>query len=625
MAQHTARCAFLLDDLEFEQLSTAEGWEVGTVQNWEWVKMHETLGGHYIDVGPGERVLLGQDLAEVELEWRKPSIVCTASERGASGGGTPWMLVPRTIPPMRYEHRNKPPTVRHGYLNDPRPSAPTSDFAGPITLKDGESMLLDYGELLCAYPRIEVSGHGKVRITYAECCRYPNKKKGNRNEVANKEVGGLADEILPGSEPHIFEPLWWRCYRYALLEVEGEATFHRVDAIETGYPLAIESTFDADDPWVKNLWDVSVRTAARCAGETYFDCPYYEQLQYAADTRIQALIGYYLGTDRALTRAANRSFEWSTLESGLTQSRYPSRQVQVIPPFSLWWIVMLGDQKLYDRAGMGSFEQGSRSERITNAFFDLMNYPEEAFWSFADWVPTWRGGVPPLGVRSTVHRLTEAYGRLIALPSMFEFCTPEDAGYKAYIEQEKKRFLEFQKIDGLVREEDEHPSEHAESLYRLCQLELGDEPDPWPFSALERSNAAKCTYYFSYYKHLAMRPDDYLAQLGPWKEMIEDGLTTFAENPEPTRSDCHAWSAHPILGFFQIVAGVKSTSTGWRSCRIEPRPGRLRKFEAKIAHLDGTLRVHYEAGKLKIESPVPYELVWKGKSEQLPSGSASFS
>ena len=33
-------------------------------------------------------------------------------------------------------------------------------------------------------------------------------------------------------------------------------------------------------------------TARRCAGETYFDCPYYEQLQYVGDTRIQALVAH---------------------------------------------------------------------------------------------------------------------------------------------------------------------------------------------------------------------------------------------------------------------------------------------------------------------------------------------
>ena len=115
-------------------------------------------------------------------------------------------------------------------------------------------------------------------------------------------------------------------------------------------------------------------------------------------------------------------------------------------------------------------------------------------------------------------------------------------------------------------------------------------------------------------------PFDYMTELAPWKEMIENGLSTFAENPEPVRSDCHAWSAHPILGFFQIVAGVTSIAPGWKKARIDPRPGSLKRFDARIAHPDGELRVLFENGKLEIESPVPFELKWKGKKQDLKTG-----
>src|SRR4029077_1857694 len=116
---------------------------------------------------------------------------------------------------------------------------------------------------------------------------------------------------------------------------------------------------------------------------------------------------------------------------------------------------------------------------------------------------------------------------------------------------------------GLVKSVDagseQAPTEHAEALLRL----LDPGASAWPGDALRAAGAARCTYYPGYYKHLAMGPGDYLAELGEWRQMIERGLTTFAENPEPTRSDCHAWSAHPIVGFFQIVAGITSVAPGW--------------------------------------------------------------
>jgi hypothetical protein len=112
----------------------------------------------------------------------------------------------------------------------------------------------------------------------------------------------------------------------------------------------------------------------------------------------------------------------------------------------------------------------------------------------------------------------------------------------------------------------------------------------------------------------------YLDSLAPWKEQIENGLTTFAENPEPTRSDCHAWSAHPILGFFQIVAGVTSIAPAWKKAQICPRPGNLRRFDARIAHPDGELRVKFEDSRLEIDTPVPAILKWQGKVQDLKAG-----
>jgi alpha-L-rhamnosidase len=36
-----------------------------------------------------------------------------------------------------------------------------------------------------------------------------------------------------------------------------------------------------------------------------------------------------------------------------------------------------------------------------------------------------------------------------------------------------------------------------------------------------------------------------VTQLGPWYNMLDLGLSTWAETPEPARSDCHAWSGKP--------------------------------------------------------------------------------
>ena len=74
----------------------------------------------------------------------------------------------------------------------------------------------------------------------------------------------------------------------------------------TAYPFEERAKFDSGDPDLDKIWDISWRTARDDAHETYMDTPYYEQLQYVGDTRIQALISYTVAGDDRLGRQAHQ-------------------------------------------------------------------------------------------------------------------------------------------------------------------------------------------------------------------------------------------------------------------------------------------------------------------------------
>ena len=145
-------------------------------------------------------------------------------------------------------------------------------------------------------------------------------------------------------------PLWWRTWRYLDLDIQTAAdplTLESLTANFTAYPFEERASFKSGDPDLDKIWDVSWRTARLDAHETYMDTPYYEQLQYVGDTRIQALISYTVAGDDRLGRQAIEAFDQSPLPDGLTRSRYPSSLPQTIPPFSLLWIGMLHDYWMY--------------------------------------------------------------------------------------------------------------------------------------------------------------------------------------------------------------------------------------------------------------------------------------
>ncbi len=119
---------------------------------------------------------------------------------------------------------------------------------------------------------------------------------------------GFEDVFLPdGGEHRMFRPLWWRTYRYMRLDVQTASEPLVIEDLHgtfTAYPFVARARFESEDPTLRKIWDVGWRTARLCAHETYVDCSYYEQLQYAGDTRIQALVSLYVtGNDRLVTNA----------------------------------------------------------------------------------------------------------------------------------------------------------------------------------------------------------------------------------------------------------------------------------------------------------------------------------
>ncbi|MBQ1660926.1 MAG: hypothetical protein II054_00355, partial [Treponema sp.] len=83
---------------------------------------------------------------------------------------------------------------------------------------------------------------------------------------------------------------------------------------------------------LQQMLEIGWRTARLCAWETYMDCPYYEQLQYLGDTRIQALVTLYNSKDDRLVKNFLHLADVSRSADGITKSRYPTTLPQHIQP-----------------------------------------------------------------------------------------------------------------------------------------------------------------------------------------------------------------------------------------------------------------------------------------------------
>jgi hypothetical protein len=524
------------------------------------------------------------------------------------------------------------------------------DGGQPLTVPANTTrrVLIDLEIYTCAYPELTVSGGAgsELRLNWVEALyNEPEAKtKGQRNAVEEKYVIGVVDTWLPdGGESRAFDTLWWRCGQYVEVSVRTGAeplTIERLGLRETRYPLEPDMRFEADHPGIADVVRIAVRSLQMCAHETYMDCPYYEQLMYVGDTRLQALVTYTITHDDRLPRAALHQFDQSRLPFGLTQSRYPSRVTQIIPPFALWWVAMVHDFARWrdDAALVRSLLPGVRS--VLDGFGAFMN--EDGLiqaprgWNFMDWAIEWRSGVPPeggLGVSGPVNWL---YAYALTLAAQLEewHGDPELAARarrhaSGLAERIDAAF--WDEARGLYADDlaHQHYSEHSQCLALLSGL-ASNRRDALKHGLLQDGTLTRTTIYFSHYLFetytLLGRMDALFERLGMWFELANQGFTTTPEQPEPSRSDCHAWGAHPLYHFFGSVLGIQPSAPGFRSVTIAPQLGPLQWAKGELPHPQGVIAVNirHENGNLTGSVTLPQgiegTLVWGGRELPLHGG-----
>lgn len=483
-------------------------------------------------------------------------------------------------------------------------------------------VIIDLDDYVCAYPQIELSdGKGsQVTIGWAEALYldHARHRKGHRDEIQGRTFVALCRDIIQadGGTQRRFEPLWWRAGRFVELLVETQdepLTVNAFHLLETRYPLEMQSRFSSSDGRLDSVIPVALRGLQMCAHETFMDCPYYEQLMYVGDSRLEALTTYVISTDERLPRKAVRMFGLSRLPDGLTQARYPSRNLQIIPPFSLWWIGMVYDYALWrgDRPFVAGLMLGMRA--ILDAFLahlqpnNLLKAPDG--WNFSDWIADWPLGVPPDGFNGFSGLLNWHLVYALGLAA----CLEEWVGDR-FLAQRWQFWREaiaaaisdafWDERRGLFADDLAHKdfSEHTQCLALLSGAIKGEQHTSVAQNLLHDDSLTRTTIYFNHYLfetyRLLEQPVAFFSRMGLWFDLARQGFKTTPEQPEPTRSDCHGWGAHPLYHYFASLLGIRPASFGFDSVEIAPMPGHLTHMSGEMVHPHGRIEadLHFENG-----------------------------
>lgn len=499
----------------------------------------------------------------------------------------PFDSLPEILRPENLEPRDIPFAVKIPHAFD----LPVME----IPAHSEKTFVLDAGEEMCAYLSLALAGGegSSLDILYSECYTGDGFRT-HREDAAHGHLKGYHDRYqVSGSADEVFQPFWFRTFRFIQVRIRTAGApllLRSFTYEETGYPLKAKKPASFPDETMEKIWDISLRTLKRCMHDTYMDCPFYEQLPYIMDTRSEILYTYAVSGDDRLARHAIRDFSRAMRPCGLLNCSYPNVNDNIIPGFSLYYILMVHDHMRY-------FRDKELITEVLPVIKDILQYFQEntgedglvkktggmnlesPLWSFIDWAEPWMAttGMPEAGLHGplTMESLLYIMG-LEAAADLCEFAdetqteslpaiTPKTQAVK---KQDPARLTEAQRYrlqadavraairrhcmdaDGMITDGPGRSelSQHGQVFGVLSGVLSEEEGKRNLIKAIEDPAITRCTVAMMFYLFRALEKtglyETYTDRYWDlWRQMIADGCTTCIEGENYARSECHAWGA----------------------------------------------------------------------------------
>lgn len=587
-------------------------------------------------------------------------------------GESPFNLVPRDIPMQYHEKRHFVDVVcvrecSEQSENDIKMQwKKLLDGTGSVEIPANSTQIVEIsaGEEVCGYPVLEIKGgcNALIKMVPSECYAYerppqqtpfgemPSQpQKGDRTDFVNGKLHGPEDCYAVAGcgtddKPEQYEPYWFRTFRYYRIEIktgEEKICINRLDYISTGYPLEIKTSVSVSDESMEGIWDISQRSLKLCMHETYMDCPFYEQLQYAMDSRSEILYTYAVSGDDRLARRCMDDFRKSQRSDGMINSCAPTVHTNVIPGFSIYYILMVHDHMMYfgDRelvkshfncidGILGFFDSNLTEKGLVGSIGGPLVFSK--YWSFIDWCSQWNDtiGVPlacHMGDGSiTMESLLYLYG-LQNAAELAEYIGKADAAktYRmraaelteairkvcigVYTGDHGKQYRLVQDGPGV-----ELYSTHCQVFAILTGVVTPEEGRKMLEISIGNEKMPQCSVTMRFYLFRALEMTGWYEKADElwnlWRKMVEDKVTTCVENDTDARSDCHAWGSTILHEIPYVYLGVRPASPGFENISIKPQMGHLTWAKGSVITPKGVVEVEWyrdENGECKLNYHVP--------------------
>lgn len=491
-------------------------------------------------------------------------------------------------------------------------------------------IVLDFGRVLSAYPRIELEGveGAALEIGYAE-----RLIDGHFN---NALEGQFADRIRMKDGRQTYQPFTWKAFRYLKLRLRDTTepvTLRSVKAIVSTYPYEEAGGFHSEDETLNDVFEISRATLRLCSNEFIMDTPWREQAQWLGDVAAVTLGGIYACFgDTALPGKFLRQAAANQHPTGMISniSNSVNHQWQsAIPDYSLWWIMGLWQHYAFTGEVRWIHTFYPEAQRILNAYLAHVNeyglVEAMPYWPFIDWADVDRRGECTAmnaifyGALGALLKMAALKGDTYTEDKVNRLQAAMQRHFQPRLFDSDRGCFADARVDGALSEK---VSEHA----NMAAVRWGLCDDKTAAAVIDRLYESKVVPYTEaqpFFTSVVLQALDRVGRFDlalnlireRWGErMVERGATSTFEEWGINgswrsgsyngflRTQSHAWSGHPAEFLIRNLIGLEIVEPGCARVRVVPKET---AFDYKVVYPTprGKIQVAYADGTFEVAAP----------------------
>ena len=496
---------------------------------------------------------------------------------------------------------------------------------GPVTISPSENgdaeLIYDLGTQNIGYFSFDLESERGVEVdVYAVEYITPNGKiqftEDHRNGMSYVTKEGL----------NVFTSLKRRSGRYVFIRFNNQTKpikLNRFELIESTYPTNFIGSFECSDLTLNKIWNISAHTLKLCMEDTFTDCPLYEQTLWVGDARNESLFAYGVFGSTDIAKRCIKLAAQSLERFDMVGSQVPSSWFCILPAWSFLWGISIWDYYWY--TGDKDFLKQIWPEVYKNLkgaakYIEANGLFTADFWNFFDWAgidqdhPTvLHNSMFMIGAIDAAVKCRRVLGDDGSIEELAKLRRILKDGVSNLWNENKQAYPDSIHKDGTVSES---VCQHTSFLSLLYDIVEDDKIEALMQNVIETSDDtvkvgspfAMLYLYETLEKYgrndLVIKSiyDSYAPMLNAGAVTVWESFNTgtLSNDEFPTRSHCHGWSSAPLYFLPRIILGIKQTSPGCKSFKINPYTKDLDWARGTFATPNGQIEVKWQKEKDKL-------------------------